>query len=99
MKYLFEPHQNDKQIRNINKRFKSFKQMGSGLSLTNEQVADIIKRDLQQGYIEEKTIPSNCCREYKLYRDYLLEEKVRSVSKNIDWFTDRTNPNKKQIMN
>jgi len=64
--------------------------MGSGISLTNVQVADIIKRDLQQGYIEEKNIPSNCCTEYKLYRDYLLEEKVRSVSKNIDWFTERT---------
>jgi hypothetical protein len=72
--------------------------MGSGLSLTNEQVADIIKRDLQQGYIEEKNIPTNCGVQYKLYRDYLLEENVKSSIKNIDWFTERTESNKKQII-
>jgi len=58
--------------------------MGSGISLSYEQIATLIKRELEIKFeIEQRIIPQ-CCEDYLIYRDYLEEQKLLSLLKAID---------------
>ena len=58
--------------------------MGSGLSLNYEQIAILIKRELQIKFENEQRMLPQCCKDYILYRDYLEERKQLSMLKAID---------------
>ena len=55
--------------------------MGSGISLNERQVEQIIKRDFSNEYAEFKRSPPPCNPQYTIYRDYLEESRYNA---NID---------------
>ena len=58
--------------------------MGSGISLSYEQIAILIKRELQIKFDNEQKILPQCCQDYLIYRDFLEEQKLLSKLKTID---------------
>jgi len=58
--------------------------MGSGISLNHEQIAAIIKRDLQIKFEKDQQALPLCYQDYLIYRDYLEEQKFNSQLKAID---------------
>jgi hypothetical protein len=65
--------------------------MGSGLSLNYEQIALLIKRDLQIKFENEQRMLPQCYQEYIIYRDYLEEQKLLSQLKAIDDHVKKVN--------
>lgn len=58
--------------------------MGSGISLSYEQIAILIKRELQIKFDNEQRMLPQCCQDYLIYRDYLEEQKLLSKLKAVD---------------
>lgn len=58
--------------------------MGSGISLSDEQVTQIIKRDLTQEYHTLYTNRKPCAPEWESYRNFLDEEKYKQNTKYVD---------------
>lgn len=58
--------------------------MGSGISLSYEQIAILIKRELQIKFDYEQRMLPQCCQDYLIYRDYLEEQKLLSKLKAVD---------------
>ena len=63
--------------------------MGSGLSLSYEQIAIIVKRELEIKFENEKKTRPKCYELYIVYRDYLEESKLLSQLREIDRQTKR----------
>lgn len=58
--------------------------MGSGISLSYEQIASLIKRELKIKFDYEQRFLPQYCEDYLIYRDYLEEQKLLSKLKSID---------------
>ena len=71
--------------------------MGSGISLSEQHIADIIKRDLD---IQHKKHMSNlppCIPQYETLRNYIENESYRGKLNHIDRLTERLTNNKVNI--
>jgi uncharacterized FlaG/YvyC family protein len=66
--------------------------MGSGLSLTNEQVVNIIKRDLKEAFKEneiKKDLNRYTADGIEIFQDFSEEAKLRKTIKEIDEFVEK----------
>ena len=65
--------------------------MGSGLSLTNEQVVNIIKRDLKEAFKEneiKKDLNRYTADGIEIFQDFSEEAKLKKTIKEIDEFVE-----------
>ena len=69
---------------------KNHSKMGSGISLNHEQIAAIIKRDLQIKFEKDQQALPLCNQDYLIYRDYLEEQKLYSQLKAIDDYVKKS---------
>ncbi len=58
--------------------------MGSGISLSDEQLTQIVKRDLKIEYNTLVATRKPCATAWETYRNYLDEAKFNAINKRVD---------------
>jgi len=65
--------------------------MGSGISLSEKHIADIVKRDLKKDLNDYENTRDRYCDGYEIYYDFSEEAEYLSSCKKIDKFVNENN--------